>query len=338
MDGKNGKDRALDCYSGEVVMPLVKAEIAPITTKKSQPDPRWRLYPRARDALGAVLDALGARNVLLPAYVGWSSREGSGVFDPVQERALNSRFYKMRSDLTVDLEDLGLLLEAVPQASVLILIHYFGRPDPSLERIVRLARSHQITVVEDAAHAYFSAEVSGSCGKSGDAVFYSIHKMFDVSEGGVLKLNTADLETRIPEGASGQVHNAGWTCVFGEPLDAHAIARIRNYAAVARKVEQLAPTVVPLWEKLPEGTVPQTFPVRVASNALRDRLYFGLKREGFVVSSLYHTLISPLKESDFPASFSTSRTIFNLPVAPGMTEADIERLGQSMAAIVGHVI
>ena len=318
-------------------MPVMEVGIAPPTANKIRVDARWRFYPRARDALGAVLDALGGRDVLLPAYVGWSSREGSGVFDPIQERALNSRFYKLRPDLTVDLEDVARLLETAPKAAVLILIHYFGRPDPSLENIVRLARSYQVPVVEDAAHAYFSAEVSGSCGKAGDAVLYSIHKMFDVFEGGVLKLNTAAFETRIPEGAPGQVREARWTHVFAEAPEAHAVARLRNYAAVGRLVEQLAPAVVPLWEKLPEGTIPQTFPVRIANNALRDRLYFGLKDEGFVVASLYHTLILPLKESDFPASFSASRTIFNLPVAPSMTEADIERLGRSMVAIVGHV-
>lgn len=338
MDGKNEENRALDCYGGEVVMSLVEAEIAPVTARKRQLDPRWRLYPRARDAFGALLDALGTRDVLLPAYVGWSSREGSGVFDPIQERVLNSRFYRIRSDLTVDLKDLELLLKTVPQASVLILIHYFGRPDPSLKEIVRLARDLQVTVVEDAAHAYFSAEVNRSCGNAGEAVFYSIHKMFDVSEGGVLKLNTADLQNRIPEGAPGQVRDTEWTRVFDEAPEPHAVARIRNYGALASHVERLAPAVVPLWDKLPEDTVPQTFPVRVASVEMRDRLYLALKREGFVVASLYHTLISRLQESDFPISFGLSRTIFNLPVAPSMTGAEIERLGQGMAAIVGHGI
>ncbi len=44
------------------------------------------------------------RDVLLPAFVGWSSREGSGVYDPVSNLDLQATFYPLNRDLTVDLD------------------------------------------------------------------------------------------------------------------------------------------------------------------------------------------------------------------------------------------
>ncbi|MBI2870719.1 MAG: DegT/DnrJ/EryC1/StrS family aminotransferase [Candidatus Omnitrophica bacterium] len=299
---------------------------------------RWRLYPRARDAFGAVLDALaiGCRGgaVILPAYVGYSSREGSGVYDPIQERSLSARFYPVCDDLTVDVEHLKSVLEESPQSSALVLIHYFGRPDPELAAIIRLARHLGVPVIEDAAHAYFSAEALASCGKDGEAVLYSMHKMFDVHEGGVLKLNTEALAAVIPPGAAGQVCDADWVRVFEEDVTAHSQARVANYHKLVTRLRALAPAVVPLWPGLPVGTVPQTCPVRVSNTTLRDQLYFGLKAEGFVVASLYHTLIRALEPECFTASHRLSERMLNLPVAPSMTEAEVDRMVEFMSSLI----
>ena len=52
-------------------------------------------FPSARTAFKAFLARAGfsaGDRVLLPAYVGWSPREGSGVFDPVRELQLPCAF------------------------------------------------------------------------------------------------------------------------------------------------------------------------------------------------------------------------------------------------------
>ena len=41
--------------------------------------------------------------VLLPAYVGWSAKEGSGVFDPVDELGVPYAFYRLDDRLRIDL-------------------------------------------------------------------------------------------------------------------------------------------------------------------------------------------------------------------------------------------
>lgn len=297
--------------------------------------PGWRLYPRARDGLGAVLDALGLKEgrgrVLLPAYVGWSSREGSGIYDPIARRALGVDFYRVAPDLTVDAADFERAAGEVRGPSAALVVHYFGRPDPSLGRLAACARARGIALIEDAAHAYLSAEHARSCGGEGVAVLYSLHKMFAVPEGGALVLRDAGLEASVPEGEAGR--SPSWAAALEADLGAHAAARLRNYAELQGLLAPLAGALRPLWSALPAGTVPHSFPVLVRDAALRDRLYFGLKARGFVVASLYHALIEPIREERFPASFALSRSMFNLPVSPWTSGRELESLGRELAAL-----
>ena len=66
----------------------------------------FRQFDSARAALKAILEAQQFNRhdtVLLPAYVGWSPREGSGVFDPIAELGLRFGFYRVDSRLNIDL-------------------------------------------------------------------------------------------------------------------------------------------------------------------------------------------------------------------------------------------
>ena len=113
----------------------------------------YRLFANARSALKALLASLDFRpgeQVLLPAYVGWSAKEGSGVFDPVAELNLPYGFYRVNGRLHVDLNDLENRLRA-GGVKALALIHYFGYVDPRYGECVRLARRHGTWVIEDKA-------------------------------------------------------------------------------------------------------------------------------------------------------------------------------------------
>ena len=61
-------------------------------------------FARARDAFQALLTRAGvpaSGDVLLPAYVGWSRKEGSGVFDPVRAVGSRCRFYRVTRSLRI---------------------------------------------------------------------------------------------------------------------------------------------------------------------------------------------------------------------------------------------
>jgi dTDP-4-amino-4,6-dideoxygalactose transaminase len=59
--------------------------------------------------------------------------------------------------------------------------------------------------------------------------------------------------------------------------------------------------------------VPQTYPVRIIKGS-RDEIYGRMNQRGYGVVSLYHTLIEPLRNSEYASSIALSKSILNLPV------------------------
>ena len=284
----------------------------------------WVGFPAGRVALRALFERAGGDRggaILLPAYVGWSPREGSGVFDPVAELGLPHSFYRLDERLRIDLDDLRARLDERP--AVLLLIHYFGLVDPQAERAAQLAAEAGVTVIEDEAHALLTDLVGGACGRLGDACIASLHKLLPVSDGGGALINPAGREV-----FSGLEGSAGVPSPFEFDLAAIAATRRRNAAELVALLEPLAGRVDVLREP-GEGEVPQTLPV-IVREANRDELYERMNAAGFGVVSLYHTLIEQIPRDEFPASFELSRTILNLPVHQ---EADAE----SLAALVAEL-
>lgn len=283
------------------------------------------MFESARAAFGAWLRALNLRDgedVLLPSYIGWSAREGSGVFDPVREARVGYRFYKMTRDLIIDVDDVARKLrEGKPR--LLVLIHYFGYPDPRLAEIVALAREAGVAVLEDEAHALYSDFVGGVCGRFGDACIFSLHKMLPFTSGGMIAFNSEAVALTGDRAT-------GWF-----EYDLREIARVRREHAsqLLRLLQPLAGKVDPLWPNLPEGVVPQTLPV-VVREANRDKLYDFMNAAGFGVVSLYHTMVDVIRADEFPESHWLSRHITNLPVHQDIDAAQLGPMIDQLAAYV----
>src|SRR6476620_5938194 len=106
-----------------------------IIEKQAHDWPRFRRdfepFASARAAFLAFLRqvSVGANEcVLLPAYVGWSAREGSGVFDPIREAWCAFAFYRVDQRLRADVDDVARQLRE-RRVKVLVVIHYFGYVD-----------------------------------------------------------------------------------------------------------------------------------------------------------------------------------------------------------------
>jgi dTDP-4-amino-4,6-dideoxygalactose transaminase len=245
--------------------------------------------------------------VLLPAYIGWSPREGSGVFDPLRELGLSYRFYRVDANLNIDLEEFERGLNA-GRVRVAVLIHYFGRVDPNARQAGRLARQVGAQVVEDSAHALLTDLVSGVAGSIGDASIFSLHKLLPIDGGGMLVKNGCALEESPP--AEEMPRSSGpWH------FDLHSIARRRqfNAAFLDSALRALDADVQPLWSPDATDFVPQTYPVLIR-RADRDAVYREMNYRGFGVVSLYHTLIDEIDRREFAVSHSISKRILNLPV------------------------
>ncbi|CQR74723.1 UDP-4-amino-4-deoxy-L-arabinose--oxoglutarate aminotransferase [Sporomusa ovata DSM 2662] len=293
-------------------------------------------YNNARTALLWCLRACNIRQnerVILPAYIGWSNREGSGVFDPIRELGLQYEFYAVDRYLQVDVDDLAKKLG--DGTRVLVVIHYFGRPDPHLSEIVQMAHRAGIYVIEDAAHALYSAWVGNCCGQFGDATIFSLHKMLPIVNGGFLQVNNSEL-TKFLNAAGGYFESNSRYLMAGTEYDLAAIASARqeNHAFLKDIIIQFSDKIELLWpDEADQQVIPQTLPIVIKCRP-REDLYFTLNKAGFGVVSLYHTMISEISQENFPESHWLARRILNLPVHQDCTKASLQAMVDCMKGIV----
>jgi dTDP-4-amino-4,6-dideoxygalactose transaminase len=291
----------------------------------------YRLFTNARSAFKAFLTAMNFQNsetVLLPAYIGWSAREGSGVFDPVVELALPYKFYRLDSRLRIDLEHLEHCFRT-GQIKLLLIIHYFGSIDPNYNEAINLARKYGAMILEDEAHALFTDWSGGACGRLGDAGIYSLHKMLPVSTGGMLFVAPQHKKLLHDIKASEIDICSPWI------YDWHAISlrRKRNAEVLVDLLLPLSDELEPLWETLQPEEIPQTFPI-IVKRASRNDLYIKLNALGFGVVSLYHTLIPQISDKDFPESYRLSRSILNFPVHQDIDVPDLIEMVEQLKNIL----
>lgn len=287
-------------------------------------------FQAARKAFGAILQALDISHgkVLLPAYIGWSPKEGSGVFDPIESLHLDYSFYALDERLRINIDSLRTELQR-GCVRVLVIIHYFGYVDPSYAEAVKTAREHGVFVLEDEAHAMLSDVAGGICGRLGDACIYSCHKILPVESGGAAVIN--DPESRLAKTLVADPGCALPLCDFD--LNRIADKRRANSLVLDKLVRELAPEIESLFGAPRCGEVPQTYPVLIR-NASRDRLYHEMNDAGFGVVSLYHTMISQISPACFPAAAKVSHQILNLPVHQDASENELESMVGELAARV----
>jgi dTDP-4-amino-4,6-dideoxygalactose transaminase len=270
--------------------------------------------------------------ILLPAYIGWSRKEGSGVFDPISELGLEACFYRIGKDLSIDVDHLSHQL-TVCHPRLLVVIHYFGYPDRNLPEVIQLADRHGVPVFEDSAHALYSDLIGGVCGRFGKASVVSLHKMLPVADGGMLILNGSDSDTTCPIVSRMDACEGRALDLLNYDLYEIAATRRRNTIELARALEPIRGRIDPLYSRLPKGVVPQTLPA-IVNGFPRDQIYFRMNEEGYGVVSLYHTLINQISVSEFPDSCWLSRNIVNLPVHQDMSLEQIVGMAKTLAKLI----
>ncbi|NEN05461.1 DegT/DnrJ/EryC1/StrS aminotransferase family protein [Diaminobutyricibacter tongyongensis] len=303
----------------------------PIVTKTARDQDTGRrpslFYGSAREGMRDFLAHTLASpddGVLLPAFIGLSPREGSGVLDPVLSVGAQAGFYNLNPDLTVDVDDLERRL-STDSYRVVVIIHYYGRTEPRLAAIRTLADATGALVVEDLAHGFFTALSGGTAGRHGHLNLFSLHKMFPFDDGGMVQYATTDLlrgqaQTR-PELAQ-RILDYDWATI--------ARARRENFLVLSERLAALPECGRDfdfLWEHLGDDDVPQTLPVRILSDR-RDAIYAGMNADGYGMVSLYHTLIEQVR-GRFEVLEELSRHIINFPVHQDVRVADVDGMLES---------
>lgn len=134
---------------------------------------------------GAAAIALALRDagvgagveVLLPAYHCLS------MVEPVRAIAARPVFYRLRRDLTVDLQDIESRIGSATRA--LLVTHYFGFTQ-DMSALRTLCDRRGLVLIEDCAHAFFGSVQGRPVGAYGDYAIASARKFFPIHDGGCL--------------------------------------------------------------------------------------------------------------------------------------------------------
>ena len=133
---------------------------------------------RASIARALLRMALGnARSVLMPAY------HCTAMVEPVVWAGGEPVFYRIREDLSVDLDDVAGKLDETTR--VLLITHYFGFPQDGA-RIRAFCNAHGLALIEDCAHAFFGGTLERPIGSHGHFAVASPWKFFPCFDGGCL--------------------------------------------------------------------------------------------------------------------------------------------------------
>lgn len=289
-------------------------------------------FESARAAFKELLDRMliEETTLLLPAYIGWSSNEGSGIYDPVVESNIKHEFYLLDENLNINVENLQTKLDEISGKKALLLVHYFGYVDPAYQNICHMALEKDCYIIEDCAHALYTDYVDGQCGHYADAVFYSLHKMLPLKNGGMMKIKNHSLH--VKEGVYNQVSP------FCYDFKQIADIRKKNAKVLEDRLSKLEKyiTILRPEEKYP-GQTPQTFPIRF-KEVDKSAFYFELNDMKFGVVSLYHTMIEPLRNKKYQQSMDIGNTILNLPVHQDATPEQMQLLCDNLEALLNGKI
>lgn len=256
-------------------------------------------FNSARESFEYILTKkLISKTILIPAYIGYSSREGSGIFDPIKNSKIKYKFYKFTPNLEIDTKYLYKQIDKNKNC-VLLLVHYFGFQDKEIRKIKKYAKSKNVIVIEDCAHSFFS--FFNNVHVDSDYYIFSLHKMLPYNKGGLL-VSKKDLSIKT---------NTDYN-PFEYNINKIAKKRIENYDYLLEKLLKL--DNIKVLRKILKNDIPQTLPILIESEKIRDKLYFGLNKNNFGAVSLYHELIKDIKVNKFKNEFFISKHILNLPI------------------------
>jgi dTDP-4-amino-4,6-dideoxygalactose transaminase len=277
---------------------------------------------------------LSSRGILLPAYIGLSKIEGSGVFDPIRATGMAHDFYRVDQGLRPDLAALETQL-ASGRFQLLFLIHYFGVPQVDPETLVDLCHQYGVQVIEDCAHTLLGGLGGRRLGSYGDYAIFSVHKSIASEDGGFFIDNCGDLETCVlsPEHC---ISAKTLATLANTDVRAASEQRARNYHEVASWVRELSGVKL-MFDSIPENAVPLNCPIIVAEGR-REALYFALIEAEILPTALYHTLITEINPTLYPDSIFVSNNILNLPTHPDIGDADTARYERALKIAVHEVV
>ena len=263
--------------------------------------------------------------------------------------------------VTFTLDPASVEASITERTAAIEVVHLYGLP-ANMPEILAIAERHGLAVFEDCAQAHGAAiegKPVGTFGAWGSFSFYPTKNMTSL-EGGMITTADAELARRCR-----LIRNQGMEQQYANELVglnnrmtdvAAAVGRVQltklagwttaRQANAARLNELLAGVEGVVTPVVPEGYthVYHQYTIRLegATGAERDAVQAALREEWQVGSGVYYPIPNHRLASlahyaeglELPGTEKAARECLSLPVHPSLSEADLERIGQAVAATV----
>ena len=254
--------------------------------------------------------------------------------------------------------DASLIEEKITDKTKAILgVHLYGQPF-DLGKVQKIAKKHNLKVIEDCAQAVeakYDNKVVGSIGDVGTFSFYATKNLI-TGEGGILTTNDrqiAELGRRFRHhGQSESTKYEYWDLGYNyRMMDIQAALGI----AQLEKIEEITAKRISNAKKLSEGLkmcdnieIPyieknreHVFHLYTIKTQIRAKIMENLKKNNIGCGVYYpkplhlHPFFKKLgyEEGDFPVSEQLSKEVLSLPVHPLVKDADIDKIIKTLGNI-----
>jgi len=233
------------------------------------------------------------------------------------------------------------------RTAAILPVHLYGQA-ADMPAMAQVAERHGLAIVEDCCQAHLATGHGRPVGTGNGAFsFYPTKNLGAVGDGGAVTTDDAAIAERIRRlrngGQTDRYHHeeAGVNSRLDEMQAAvlrARLPRLRGWTARRRQLAALYRSTLPAALPLPErdaGHVYHLFPIRSGD---RDALQTHLQHDG--IQTLIHYRV-PLPHQrafegcasgDTPVAARAAREILSLPLYPRLTEDDVRRVANAVAA------
>lgn len=263
---------------------------------------------------------------------------------------------------TYNLDPTQIEKKITPQTKAILVVDLFGNPY-DVDQINRIAKKHQLPVIEDACQAHgarFKNKKAGNLGDVGCFSFYATKNM-TCGEGGMLTTNNREIAEKArmfrhhgqSEKIRYQYFDLGYNyrltdiaatigLVQLDKLDAFNKKRIQNARLLNQGLQNIPNLILPITSKN-HSSVFHQYTIRISkkSKVNRDQFMDILFKNEIGTAIFYpeplhlfsHLQKYGYKKGDFPIAEKVSQEIISLPVHPSLKKSEIKKIIKTIQKI-----
>ena len=267
----------------------------------------------------------GSNRILLPAYIGLSLVEGSGLLDPVTESGFEFEFYKLGQELDPNIEDILLKIEDF-RPSIILIVNYFGWDIANRGNLIEQLKKSNVKIIEDDAHNLYKLHSYEKDIVRSDYQIFSIHKTLGCMNGGVVVS-----ESKIPF-IDETIDERDLLAFASSNQDYIHKIRQENFYELGEKLSKIKTPNYQIFFQTRKPSSPLNFPILMTNKERRHKVYTALTENNIFPTSLYHRLIPNLEVSDYPEAHNISNRILNLPIHQDISHNDLNKMAEILTS------